>query len=891
LQVLPRAATALPNLDVKPVAVASEVAPERIPKLPSASFEGLPLSPTQRAAAAKVARKTSFDPITSRLVETSASRKVFRNLDGSYTAQVSQVPVRVADGAGWRDVDLDLIAGVDGRLGPKSALVPVSIASNSEDVWATIEAAPGANLVLNGDSLPAGQTATTKGNTASFAGADKGRLEVAAARFGAKTTYVLDRADQGSSGWTETLSLPAGWAARQQGSDVEILDEQGGVAAMWGGGSATDGANPPTATRAEVVLQGVDGGIATALVRIDQAWLGAVTAWPVRVDPTVTVLRYVNESGAGDSWIRSGSPDQNAWADPYLYAGRHPSLGDKWRSTLTFQPNLPSDADVSYAWIQLLEANGGRCTNGLVYAQRNTAPWGPSVTWNTAPGFTDSVNQGIGASPDGCGDGLVTLPVGIYVDAWNGSAWGHQTGLNVPNYGVTMFQPEEATNMGDDRFHAFHSGNSQWVPELWVDYDRAPGTPTLTAPAADATLLTATPTFTTSVVGDPEGENVKYLFQVATGADGESGQTITSGWVEQPSWSPPDGALTNGATYYWKAYAASFATGTTEPNGTSRPSLPRKFKLDLRLGTGTPSPYDSYGPVSVNLATGNVVLNTATRSAHAVGGDLAASFTYNSQAPSTQGLIGRYFQDLDGGRDFNEPSVMTRRDSTVNFDWGIGTPTAALDLNNPYPGDDFTAKWQGYVNVPATGAWQFGVVQDDGVRIYINNNLVLDRWSGQPAGARNYGNAVALTAGAPASIRIEYFEDAGSSMIQLWAKNGASESLVAADWLTTEMPALPKGWTASADLDGELSYTSLRESAASVVLASPDGDTAEYKVNGTGFTPPAGEDGVLSRNGDGSLTFADTDGLIYKFNIDGTLGSATSSADDTKPGALQYTWT
>jgi len=41
-------------------------------------------------------------------------------------------------------VDLDLVAGADGRLGPKSALVSVSIASKSEDVWATIEAAPGA---------------------------------------------------------------------------------------------------------------------------------------------------------------------------------------------------------------------------------------------------------------------------------------------------------------------------------------------------------------------------------------------------------------------------------------------------------------------------------------------------------------------------------------------------------------------------------------------------------------------------------------------------------------------------------------------------------------------------------------------------------------------------
>jgi hypothetical protein len=80
------------------------------------------------------------------------------------------------------------------------------------------------------------------------------------------------------------------------------------------------------------------------------------------------------------------------------------------------------------------------------------------------------------------------------------------------------------------------------------------------------------------------------------------------------------------------------------------------------------------------------------------------------------------------------------------------------------------------------------------------------------------------------------------------------------------------------------------DNGTSVVLRGAEGDTEEFKAAGTGFTNPPGEDGVLSRNADRTLSFQDTDGTTLSFAANGTLSSATTASDDAKPAALNYTW-
>jgi beta-glucosidase len=109
--------------------------------------------------------------------------------------------------------------------------------------------------------------------------------------------------------------------------------------------------------------------------------------------------------------------------------------------------------------------------------------------------------------------------------------------------------------------------------------------------------------------------------------------------------------------------------------------------------------------------------------------------------------------------------VVTRVDHQVNFDWGQGSPDAKL------PRDSFSIRWTGKLVPPLSGDYDLGAKCDDGVRIYLDGNLVLDDW-GEHA-ARIASKHVKLEAGREYDIRVEYFEKAGFASSQLvWSVPG-----------------------------------------------------------------------------------------------------------------------
>jgi hypothetical protein len=85
------------------------------------------------------------------------------------------------------------------------------------------------------------------------------------------------------------------------------------------------------------------------------------------------------------------------------------------------------------------------------------------------------------------------------------------------------------------------------------------------------------------------------------------------------------------------------------------------------------------------------------------------------------GLTGAYFSDDSLGN-----AVLTRVDSTVNFNWADGSPDASIDA------DYFSARWTGQVQAKFSEDYIFSVNADDGVRLWVNGNLVIDQWSALP---------------------------------------------------------------------------------------------------------------------------------------------------------------
>lgn len=135
------------------------------------------------------------------------------------------------------------------------------------------------------------------------------------------------------------------------------------------------------------------------------------------------------------------------------------------------------------------------------------------------------------------------------------------------------------------------------------------------------------------------------------------------------------------------------------------------------------------------------------------------------------GLKAEFFNN----KDLQGPPVVVRKDSQINFDWSRGRP--APEINE----DGFSARWTGKFVPPETGQYQLGAMADDGVRVYLDNQLIVDAWSGNQASQiRTVMKEVNLVAGRTYEVRLEYYEDVRNAIAKLfWSFPGFSEKVTA----------------------------------------------------------------------------------------------------------------
>ncbi len=139
---------------------------------------------------------------------------------------------------------------------------------------------------------------------------------------------------------------------------------------------------------------------------------------------------------------------------------------------------------------------------------------------------------------------------------------------------------------------------------------------------------------------------------------------------------------------------------------------------------------------------------------------------------SAQGLTGLYYDNME----FDGSPEMRRVDSTVNFLWGVAAPGPEM------PADEFSVRWVGTLIADTTGEYLLGVTVDDGFRLYIDGQLFLEDW--RDGSARSFAKEIALAAGEPHKIRLEYYEHDGDAIARLeWKRKGidqATEAIAAA---------------------------------------------------------------------------------------------------------------
>ena len=133
---------------------------------------------------------------------------------------------------------------------------------------------------------------------------------------------------------------------------------------------------------------------------------------------------------------------------------------------------------------------------------------------------------------------------------------------------------------------------------------------------------------------------------------------------------------------------------------------------------------------------------------------------------SGNGLTATYWDN----RDFTGTSVV-RTDRTVNFNWGNGAPVAGIGA------DTFSVRWSGEVQPQFSQTYTFYARADDGIRLWVNNQLLVDRWIDQ--GPTEWSGSIALTAGIRYPIRLEYYENGGGAVAELrWSSSSTPKSLI-----------------------------------------------------------------------------------------------------------------
>lgn len=135
------------------------------------------------------------------------------------------------------------------------------------------------------------------------------------------------------------------------------------------------------------------------------------------------------------------------------------------------------------------------------------------------------------------------------------------------------------------------------------------------------------------------------------------------------------------------------------------------------------------------------------------GGDAQATVAYNrigDVRPEDGYFTAEYFANPN----LAEPVALTRQEPAVDYDWGTGSPAPEV------PTDNFSARWTKTVQVHA-GNYKLTATSDDGVRVYVDDVLVIDRWVLQ--GTATNTAVVALTEGQH-KFEIAYFESGGGAV-------------------------------------------------------------------------------------------------------------------------------
>ncbi len=154
-----------------------------------------------------------------------------------------------------------------------------------------------------------------------------------------------------------------------------------------------------------------------------------------------------------------------------------------------------------------------------------------------------------------------------------------------------------------------------------------------------------------------------------------------------------------------------------------------------------------------------------------------------SSAASAQtgtGLTGKYYDDTTF-----TTVVTTRTDTGVNFNFTTSIPSGTAIT----AADTYSIAWSGQIEPAYSELYTFFVTADDGARLWVNDELIVQRTFSQGTGEMR--GQMRLKAGHRVNVRLEYIQQTGNASVKLeWASASQTRQVVPTLRLypTTEIP-------------------------------------------------------------------------------------------------------
>jgi uncharacterized protein YraI len=286
--------------------------------------------------------------------------------------------------------------------------------------------------------------------------------------------------------------------------------------------------------------------------------------------------------------------------------------------------------------------------------------------------------------------------------------------------------------------------------------------------------------FTASFVfpSEPRWENRDQATVIARAADsGDAAQALFSivSSTDQPTETP---VATSEPT------ATPTATATPQPG---QPMVTATTNLNIHSGPGTAYPVlgfllagqtaevtgisadtgwwqikfsgaaDGYGWLSAQYVTAQNTSNVPVVQAPPLPATPTPTTNPTPTPTSTPVVISDWRGEYYNNPDLSGDPVMVRNDVSISFNWGSGSPGSAVLEDN------FSARWSRTLSFSA-GTYRFYVWVDDGVRLWIDGDLVIDEW--HDSTPTTYTADVTLTGGWH-TVVLEYYENSGGATVQL----------------------------------------------------------------------------------------------------------------------------